>query len=291
VNPLVGTESLPIGEPQGDRRKKKSVVVAGAGPAGITAALCAADLGYQVRLFEAGPAAGGMLWSTENAPFKKDLFDYLYYLAQSLQRPDIEFLPSTKLEPQELGKLNAEILINAIGSLPRMPEIPGNLPYTVMEARECLKKLGHEQRSWSEALIIGGGTAGCEIGLGLSLKGCRVRILEQRDDILADLDPNSAIALRHLLQQHGIQVHTRTCYKRLEPSGVLTADGIWQADIAVFALGSVPNRELDEQLPQQAWREGDNYLRVGDVNRIGKLYDAVHDTFWRVTSFLNSQGE
>jgi NADPH-dependent glutamate synthase beta subunit-like oxidoreductase/Pyruvate/2-oxoacid:ferredoxin oxidoreductase delta subunit len=43
------------------RNIDKRVAVAGAGPAGLTAAVDLASLGYRVTIFEAGPAPGGML--------------------------------------------------------------------------------------------------------------------------------------------------------------------------------------------------------------------------------------
>jgi pyruvate/2-oxoglutarate dehydrogenase complex dihydrolipoamide dehydrogenase (E3) component len=288
VNPLIGSETAVTGSGALSRgRKQKVIAIVGAGPAGITAALRGNELGFQIKLFESKNKAGGQLLSAENEPFKQDIMDFVRYLLQRLQNSTIDFLPATKVSAATIRDLRPDFLINATGSVPRLPDISGAVPFTVLESRECLQMMG-QIHPYREVLVIGGGSVGCELGLALAMKGCQVSIIEQNDEILSDLDPNSSLTLKRQMEHHGIQVRTKTRLRLLDPAGVHTKihEKPLKAELVVLALGALPNRELDEQLKESEWITGRNYLRTGDADRIGKIYNAVHETYWRVSSFL-----
>lgn len=79
VNPDLGRDHLRAAE-RGERRR---VAVAGAGPAGLHAALAAAARGHAVTLFEEREL-GGWLRTASRLEVKRDLENYLGYLERSL---------------------------------------------------------------------------------------------------------------------------------------------------------------------------------------------------------------
>ncbi len=76
VNPINGRElQYPNGKVKKAEEKKK-VVIVGGGPAGMQAALTAAERGHDVVLFEKEERLGGTLNHAAELEFKKDLKNY-----------------------------------------------------------------------------------------------------------------------------------------------------------------------------------------------------------------------
>jgi thioredoxin reductase/bacterioferritin-associated ferredoxin len=75
------------------------VVVVGAGPAGLAAALAAADLGADVTLIDSGPAAGGQIYRASllegSAPFDSERLPQR--LHRALRHPRVSYLPATSV--------------------------------------------------------------------------------------------------------------------------------------------------------------------------------------------------
>lgn len=291
VNPQLGHErsktSLVSMRPN---KRNKTVLIAGAGPAGITAALRAKELGFAVKLFEKKEKVGGLLNTAKYEPLKQEMSDYLGYLTTLVSSSGVEIIRSTKVDFSLLREENPDILVNATGSVPIVPSIPKSLPYKVVEVRSILANLEDYFRK-QKVVIIGGGSVGCELGYTLSSKCEDVTIVEQESDILLDIESGSALALRRLLEKAGIAIRLNARFMRFEPEGIITngSDSPIPADLFIIAMGSRPNDELDIILKQGKWKIGKNYLCIGDARRVGKIYEAVNDTFWSVSSFLANQ--
>jgi hypothetical protein len=61
------------------------------------------------------------------------------------------------------------------------------------------------------------------------------------------------------------------------------------ADLVVVALGGRSNEALKRSLDPGRWRYGLNYLPVGDAVEVGKIYQAVHDSYWQASSLLENE--
>jgi 2-enoate reductase len=288
VNPQLGHErsktSLVSRRPN---KTNKTVLIAGAGPAGITSALRAKELGFAVKLFEKGEDVGGLLNTAKYEPLKQDMSDYLGHLTTLVLRSGVEIIRSTRVDFSLLRDENPDMLVNATGSVPIMPSIPMNLPYKVVEVRSILANLEDYFRK-QKVVVLGGGSVGCELAYTLSSKCQDVTILEQESDILLDIDPVLALTLRRLLQKAGVAVCLNTRFTRFEPEGILTNrnDSPIAGDLFIIAMGSRPNDALNTSLKQGRWKIGKNYLCIGDAHRVGKIYEAVNDSYWRVSGFL-----
>ena len=288
VNPRLGYERSEVAfSNKVYSRKKRTVLVAGAGPAGITAALRANELGFRVRLFEKDEMIGGLLNTAKHEHFKQDIRDYLAYLTSVIFDSGFEIATSTKADTSLLGDENPDILINATGSIPIMPEIPPNMSYTVVETRSILMSLDAYYKK-QRVVIIGGGAVGCELGYALSLNGEDVTIVEQASDILLDIDPVSSLALKRLLGSSGVTICRNTRFMRFDRKEIITNrnDSPIPADLVIIAMGSRPNSEFNIILKQGKWKLGHNYLCIGDAHKIGKIYEGVNDTYWSVSNFL-----
>ena len=264
-----------------------TVLVAGGGPAGITAALRAADMGFSVQLFEEQRQLGGLLNTAKAEPFKYEMGAYLDHLLDRIAGAEVQVALATPVNYDLLEGNRPDVLVDATGSLPAMPQVPPGLPYPVLPVREVLLDL-EKHLSCKRVIILGGGSSGCEAALVLSTHGAEVTVIEQESRILRDLEPVSAKALQRLLSNSDAAIQTDTRFQRLETEGVITDrhEAPLSADLVIAALGIRSSATLKSRLDPDRWYYGINYLPVGDAHQVGKIYQAVHDSYWRVTNLL-----
>jgi len=288
VNPHTGYENLNYYYLRVNNNKERNrVLIAGAGPAGITAALRASELGFQVKILEKESKLGGLLNTAQFEDFKQDIRDYLEYLKKIIVKSEVKIFRSVKVDRVILEEQYPDIFINATGSLPFMPSLPKNIPYEVVDIRKVLMTLD-EYLDKNNIVIIGGGSAGCELACTLSLYKKQVTIIEQAPDILLDIDPVSALGLRRLIDKRDLTIHVNTKFTQLDPNGVVTSkeNVTIYGDLVIFAAGSLPNGEIDQIIDSKRYRLGYNYLRIGDARKVGNLYDAVNTSYWDISSLL-----
>jgi hypothetical protein len=244
-------------------------------------------LGFSVRLFEQQKRLGGLLNTAKAESFKHEICLYLEYLRDRIASANVQVMLETPLNDDLLKKHHPDVFLDATGSLPAMPQIPSDLSYPVLPARDLLLDL-ENYRSFKSVIILGGGSSGCETALVLSTFGAHVTVVEQDSCILRDLEPVSAISLRRLLVKTDIVIQTDTRFLRLEAEGVITDrhEAPLSADLVIVALGGRSNTALKSRLDSDHWHYGINYLPVGDAHQVGKICQAVHDSYWRVSNLL-----
>ena len=100
-----------------------TVAVVGAGPAGLAAAVNAAERGFAVTLFEQAPTLGGQFRLAMQIPGKEDFAETLRYYTRRLDVLDVDVQLSTHATPELLADFDHTII--ATGVVPRMPAIEG----------------------------------------------------------------------------------------------------------------------------------------------------------------------
>ncbi len=101
----------------------KRVAVVGAGPAGMTCAMVAAERGHTVTLFERAGELGGQLNLAKQVPGKEEFHGLVAWFAAEVTRLGVETRLQTEATPQALTGFD-EVVI-ATGVTPRAPGIPG----------------------------------------------------------------------------------------------------------------------------------------------------------------------
>ncbi|MBP6995567.1 MAG: NADPH-dependent 2,4-dienoyl-CoA reductase [Phycicoccus sp.] len=107
----------------GPTRLTKTVAVVGAGPAGLAAAVTAAERGHQVTLFDAADEVGGQLNVARQIPGKQEFDETLRYFRYELDRHGVSQRLGAAVMSGELTAFD-EVVI-ATGVTPRVPDLPG----------------------------------------------------------------------------------------------------------------------------------------------------------------------
>lgn len=102
----------------------KTIAVVGAGPAGMTAAIVAAQRGHLVTLFEAGAQVGGQLNLARRVPGKEEFDGLVDWFATMLTVAGVDVRLNTRADVDALRGFD-EVVI-ASGVTPRDPGIPGH---------------------------------------------------------------------------------------------------------------------------------------------------------------------
>lgn len=179
--------------------KPKKVMVVGAGPAGIRAALAAEQRGHQVTLVEKEKEIGGQLRWIAREYFKEEVKRYLEYLTNRIERSRVEVLLNTEADPALIRERRPDHLIIAIGAEENRLKIPGTDRRHVMTALEAIENHGKLGR---KVVIIGGGVNGAELGLGLAFKEQKeVTIVEMTDQIAASANRLFRISYNQQLEK------------------------------------------------------------------------------------------
>ncbi len=122
VNPRAARETKLVLLPVPQARAKK-VAVVGAGPAGLAAAVSAAERGQQVTLYEASPQVGGQFRLAMAIPGKEEFAETLRYYSRRLDVLGVDVRLSTRATVAELGGFDDVVV--ATGVVPRIPSLEG----------------------------------------------------------------------------------------------------------------------------------------------------------------------
>ena len=286
-------------------RKKKKIVVIGAGPAGLEAACTAAGRGHPVVVVEKAEAIGGQLPLVAAPPGRGEFGSLLRYYQAEVKRLKISFKLGKPASAAMIKRLKPDAVILAVGSEPLVPEIPGVDGPQVATAWDVLAdrvSLGRR------VAVIGGGAVGVETAIFIAAKGtlpaevlkflfiheaedvetlrqlaCQgtreVTVLEMLPRVGQDLGQTSRWVLLKELRSLGVSTLTGAKVIEIKPGEVVYQSGektqSLPCDSVVLALGS---RSVDG-LGAKLEKSGLWVRKVGDCVSPRKVMDAVHEGF------------
>lgn len=278
VNPQVGREfdyKFALLEPV----KKKRVLIAGGGPAGMQCALTAAKRGHEVILCEKEDHLGGLLRIIDVEPFKIRLQKYCDWLIRMVNKSNIEVRLNTEVTPELVDKIRPDKLIAAVGADPINAPVPGiEKAVNIVEYyKKGMPDLG------DTIAVVGGGFAGVECAIGIGLQGKKAIVIEMADNIASG--PNAPYpgtgamqmdALWFHANKNQVDIRLNTKCVEVREKSVLCEDKEGnrfeiQADAVISAGGMRPREELVEELRDTVI----DFAWIGDCYAPGLIRTAV----------------
>ncbi len=136
-NPRTGRESLGVGSVR-ITSKPKSVMVVGAGPAGLQAAIAARRNGHRVTVFEQQQHAGGQVTIAASVPNRAEFGDMIRNQLTECRRLGVEFEFGVGVWPGLVTERRPDHVIVATGAEPARPWwVPDDAP-NVADVRDVL---------------------------------------------------------------------------------------------------------------------------------------------------------
>jgi 2,4-dienoyl-CoA reductase (NADPH2) len=262
-------------------RRAATVAVVGAGPAGLAAAVSAAERGLTVTLFEKSATLGGQFRLAMAVPGKEDFADTLRYYTRRLEVLGVEVRLGTEATAADLAAYD-EVVV-ATGVVPRVPSFPGvDHPKVVSYADVLSGRVVPGRR----VAVVGAGGIGVDVSVwlthdpaedlddwmshwgvgdpslhpgGLTERKPRTPLREvtliqrKTSPIGIGLGKTSGWAHRAVLKQSGVVQVSGATYDRVDDAGLhLTVDGVssvLDVDHVVLCAGQESVRDLYDQLP------------------------------------------
>ncbi len=280
VNPYIGRE-CEVFHPLPTYKKKK-VLIAGGGPAGMEAALRCVERGHEAILCEASDKLGALRFTDNNTDFKLPMRRYRDSQIEKVMRSGAEVRLNTPVTKKIVDEVKPDVLIAAVGSEPFAVPVPGHDgPNVVFGAY-----ITTETKIGQKVVIIGGGFIGCEEAVDLAKKGHDVTILEMLDTLASECGRMHRIALMHELDTNEriTQATGMRCTK-IDETGVYAADKdgnvvFYPCDTVVMASG-MRSRSDEVEALRPLVKE---FYVIGDARKAAKIMNATRDAYDAVTT-------
>ena len=155
VNPRAAHETELVLLPT---RRTKKIAVVGAGPAGLAAAVTAAERGHQVELFEADDEIGGQFGIAQKIPGKEEFAETIRYYRRRLDLTGVKLRLGHRATAADLAGFDEVVL--ATGVVPRVPAIPGIEHEKVLSYVDVVR---HGRPVGASVAVIGAGGIGVDV--------------------------------------------------------------------------------------------------------------------------------
>lgn len=274
VNPTCYAErDYALPKPDGS---KKSILVIGGGPGGMSAAITARQRGWDVEMWEKTDRLGGTLWAAGGPDFKADIIKLINYMKVQCDKLGVKVRYNKAATAENVLGGNWDKVILAAGADPAIPPIPG-----IENATPVSEYLTHNAAAGKKVVVIGGGLAGTEAACDIAPNADEVTIVEMMPDILFSAAHclNNDQHLRNMVKDRGVKVAAGAKVTKITPDSVTyEKDGetiVLTCDTVFNAAGFKANNQLEDLLEANY----DNVTVIGDAIAPRKILTAVHEGY------------
>ena len=267
--------------------KTKSIAVVGAGPAGLSAAVTAAQRGHGVTLFEKSDRIGGQLNMAVKIPGKEEFTETLRYFGKMLELNQVTVRLNTAATARQLTEGGWDEVVIATGVAPRKPEIDGIDHSMVVSYVEVLAE---DRTVGDRVAVIGAGGIGFDVAEFISHAGestsldreyflrqwgidmaygspggltesgpqlppsrRQVYLLQRKESKIGkDLGKTTGWIHRSVLRKRGISMVNAVRYDKIDDRGLyITRKGqpmLLEVDTVIVCAGQTPLRDLYQEL-------------------------------------------
>jgi len=270
VNPFIGRDLF---QPE-PLSKPIRVLVAGGGPAGMTAATFAALRGAQVRLIDTRSTLGGALNIAARPPFKEPIADLARYLEDRARSAGVIVELGRAFSPAALAEHEPDEVVVATGSLPWAPECICMSDSRVVTAESVLQ---WDRIRPGRYLVVGGGLVGLETAEYLAERGGEVTVLEMLDQVGAGLGPIRLKLMLDRLIKAGVNLLVKTRVIAVRDGSLRVETGgrehtLGPCEAVVVAAGYRCN-----PIPSPIFGKSVKVQVIGDACRARSIVEAIQE--------------
>lgn len=274
-NPAVGREAECEITPA---KKPETVLIAGGGIAGLEAAIILKQRGHNPILCEASDILGGQFLTAGEAPRKEEMKNAVIAMGEKAKRFGVDIRMNTKVTPELIAEMKPHTVINAIGSEPIIPPIPGKEKDFVVNSHDVLNGKVQIQ---GNVVVIGGGMVGMETAEYLAERGAKVTVLEMMKEFCADMGSTRKICVTEHIYAAGINPVTEVKVTEIKDGVVMgEKDGAsveFSCDYAVMAVGA--KKRDGSELEKACYDLGIGYYVAGDAGMARRALNATREAF------------
>lgn len=262
----------------------RNVVIAGAGPAGMTAARELASRDYHVSVYEKRDHAGGQLNMANKPPHKDRMNWAIHDLQHRAELAGAKFNFGEELTPEKLEELKPDIVLLASGGRCSIPTfIPGTDRDNVYVAADTMEQ--NMKISGKDIVVVGSGMTGLEAAEYYSVMDNRIYVIEMLDKIGPGIYYQHYQDVVPKLKEHGAKFYPATKLTAINDGSVTiqTMSGVVKdlpADVVLFAIGTKPVVDLKEA----AEKVCRNVYEIGDANATGNIRNATRSALETVSN-------
>jgi 2,4-dienoyl-CoA reductase-like NADH-dependent reductase (Old Yellow Enzyme family)/thioredoxin reductase len=270
LNPELGMPELkPTARPL-------KILVAGGGPAGMSATLYLTKRGHQVTLAEKSDHLGGQFALAWQAPGKETMKQGLDGMAHALKTSKATILLNREVDAALMDAEKPDLMIWATGAVQKIPEIDGLSDQYAMTSIEYFQ--GAKPVKGPRVLVIGAGRTGVEIAEKLGKEGYEVVATKRTDPIGSMMEMiTKKLALMRIGNMDKVTLMPHTAVKafrsdqvEVEKDGEKISLAPFQSVILSSGMLSAtgPDNEMAAKVPK--------IEVIGDAMEVQDIFSAVH---------------
>jgi len=248
VNPRACHETELVIEPA---VSKKRIGVVGAGPAGLSFAVTAAERGHDVVLFDSAAEIGGQFNVAKKVPGKEEFYETLRYFRRQLELKGVDLRLNTRADVATLAQGGFDEIVLATGVTPRKPDIAG---IDHPKALGYLDVLRDGKAVGKQVAVIGAGGIGFDVSEYLTHEGESGALNPEK--FYAEWGIDTQYAERGGLRQPEVETPPRKVYL-LQRKSSKVGDGLGKTTGWIHRTGLKARRV--------GMSSGVNYERIDDA--------------------------